>query len=102
MLIDSGIYLKLEVTVFEYVQALLSLKFKKSEKENDRFVFYKHPKSNSFLRIPKWVSESDLVPKSTMLIEANIMFAMGIISDADDLAKIIQQQRLARAVQAQG
>ncbi len=87
-----GIYKDLKVSYGEFTQALLRLGYRKVPKEEA--TFYVNDAHNSIIRIGHRNTSDKMMMLAVFAGEAYSMEMMGVLEHRDDIAKMIEQDRL--------
>ena len=87
-----GIYKNMEVTYKEFEHALLSLGYRKVLKKNTRI--YINDVHDSTISISHLNTLDKRMIKGEFAAQAFLMEMKGVLNDKDDIAKMIEQQRL--------
>ncbi len=86
------IYKDIEVTYSEFEQALISLGYVKKQK-NDR-IFYINQEFDSIISILNQVTPDMKMLKADFTANAFLMEMKGVLNNKDDIAKMIESNRL--------
>ncbi len=88
-----GIYKDMEVTYQEFEQALLRLGYHKVTKPHARL--YINEVYDSIISISHLNTPDRLMIRGAFTAEAYLMAMKGVLENKDDIAKMIEQERLA-------
>jgi hypothetical protein len=88
-----GIYKDMEVSYQEFEQALLRLGYYKVTKRHARL--YVNEAYDSIISISYLNKPSKMMVKGAFAAEAYLMEMKGVLENKDDIAKMIEQDRLA-------
>ena len=91
-----GIYKNMEVSYKEFEHALLSLGYRKERKKNARL--YINDVHNSIISISPLNTPDRIMIKGEFAAQAYLMEMKGVLADKDDIAKMIEQERLAKSL----
>ena len=94
-----GIYKDLKVSYGEFTQALLRLGYRKVPKED--VTFYVNDEYGSVIRIGHRNTPDKMMMLALFAGEAYSMEMMGVLEHRDDIAKMIEQDRLDAAAREQ-
>ena len=94
-----GIYKDLKVSYGEFTAALLRLGYRKVPQEDA--IFYVNDEYGSVIRIGHRNTPDKMMMLALFAGEAYSMEMMGVIEHRDDIAKMIEQDRLDAAVREQ-
>ena len=87
-----GIYKDMKVSYHEFAQALLRLGYRKVPKENA--TFYVNDEYDSVIRISHLNKPEKMMILGAFASEAYLMEMKGVLEYRDDIAKMIEQDRL--------
>jgi hypothetical protein len=90
-----GIYKNMEVTYKEFEHALLGLGYRKERKKNA--TFYINDVHDSIISISPLNTPDKTMIKGEFAAQAYLMEMKGVLADKDDIAKMIEQERLAKS-----
>ncbi len=88
-----SIYKNLQVTYGELEMALLRLHYEKRPKPPFHYAFV-NAQHDSVVLLPMSISADKIVPRIHFAATSDIMEGKGVIAHKDDLAKMIEQERL--------
>ena len=94
-----GIYKDLKVSYGEFTAALLRLGYRKVPKEEA--IFYVNDEHGSVIRLSHRSTPDKMMMLALFAGEAYSMEMMGVIEHRDDIAKMIEQDRLDAAAREQ-
>ena len=95
-----GIYKDLKVSYGEFTQALLRLGYRKIPK--DDATFYVNDEYDSVIRIGHRSTPDKMMILAIFTSEAYLMEMKGVLTHRDDIAKMIEQDRLDALSRGQG
>ena len=94
-----GIYKDLKVSYGEFTQALLRLGYRKISKEEA--IFYVNDEFDSVIRLSHRNTPDKMMMLAVFTSEAYLMEMKGVLEHRDDIAKMIEQDRLDAAAREQ-